>query len=132
MKEKKAQLLGSEYLLWIYRFFLISLVALGTVIIVAKYNSIELDKKPLIASQLLNAVLECKEENKLNCIFYNQIYDIYVSYDKKEIGKKDLIILCEAKESGVEIPNIDLFCKNYKIIVANKIKNLKIAIASEK
>jgi hypothetical protein len=108
-KGKKAQLMGSEVLLWSYRLFLIAIVAVATFIIVARYN-IDVDSRPLIAGQLLQLVYKCKGEK--GCIESSlAIKDdsFFFSYDGLEIGNRLLHDYCMLKEKLAE----DIFCGQF-------------------
>ncbi|MEM1534998.1 MAG: hypothetical protein QW199_02115 [Candidatus Pacearchaeota archaeon] len=127
-KGKKAQLLGSEILLWFYRFWLIALVAIGTLIIVGKYQSITLDKNPFIASKLVAEVINCEGDDRLDCLSIGPEDDIYVSYDGKAKGNENYRLYCELIKQGREVTHLDLYCKEYKIFD----KTLYLAVARKK
>lgn len=111
---KKGQLIGSLIGIWAYRFLLIGLVCLGTLIIVSQYKSIEIDKKPLKASLIEFTLNKCG----LDCLkVYEWFYVGIKMKDKKEvreIGSKDLKFLCELKFRQVKLKE-DLYCKKFNL-----------------
>ncbi len=122
-KAKKAQLLGTEVLLWVYRFFLIGLLAIGTIIIVSRYQSIELDKNPIMASQILNSLLECKQKVE-DCLNVDE--NVYTNYEKS-IGNSELAIYCDLKKQKIKL-KVELYCKDYNVFKDGKLKSFSIAI----
>ena len=84
IKEKKAQLFGSQIVLWIYRISLIILFLFGLLIIVARYNTIAIESKPL----MLDATL-----NKVNNYLYDHMYEDDFGIYNLPVGKYDNMLI---------------------------------------
>jgi len=112
LKLKMNQKAQASALLWFFRFFLIALVGLGLIGVVAKYNGIEINRKPIEASVLIDLIIGCYDENLNSCINFDE--NIFVKYGKQVYGNENLKVLCEVKEKGVKLKR-DIYCKETKI-----------------
>ncbi|MEM2707675.1 MAG: hypothetical protein QXQ30_01180 [Candidatus Pacearchaeota archaeon] len=112
-------------IVWLYRFFLIILVTLGLLLLVGRYKSIELNRKPLKAASILNLIYYCKEENLSNCI--NVDSSFFISYKQENYGNIALKTLCESKEKNVELKE-DIFCLKTQIYKDKKFEEIFIGI----
>jgi hypothetical protein len=114
-KMKRKGVLG-DALIWFYKFFLLTIVALGLVFIVGKYHSIKIDKKPIETSYILISLEKCKDI----CINCDENLFIKVKTDEKvsRCGNEHLETLCELKKKNVEVK--DLYCKETKMFFNNK------------
>lgn len=121
-RNKKAQLLGSEVVLWMYRIILIGIVASSTVILVWRYGEVVLDKRPLMSGQILYAIannesLLLKEIDKEN---------IAIKYARFSFGNKMILEYCEQQRAGIEVKK-DLYCEVF-FIQDEKIGTIEIGI----
>lgn len=99
-------------IIWLYRFFLLGIVALGLVAIVGRSASVEIDKKPIKAAILLNLIYYCNNTDLNQCINFDN--EIFINYKDITYGNENLKPLCEAKEKKVKLKE-DIFCLKTKI-----------------
>ena len=109
IKEKKAQLFGSQIVLWVYRISLIILFLFGLLIIVARYNTIATESKPL----MLDATL-----NKVNNYLYDHMYEDDFGIYSLPVGKyENIFVMVTVNKGGKEKiatygnQNLKVFCE---------------------
>ncbi len=112
----------AESLLWLYKFFLLTIVAIGLVFIVS-HSSVKVDKNSIYSSIILTSLEEYQDINRINC---DNSFFIGIKNENLDLvcGNSDFKALCELKD--VELKH--LYCKKTKIVFKNKVSDIVIGL----
>ena len=113
-----------DAILWLYKFFLLTLVALGLIFIVSHYHSLKIDKKPIEISYILSSLEKCHDI----CINCDEDLFVKIQYNARVLtcGNSYFETLCELKKKDVEVR--DLYCKETKIMFNNTLANVLVGL----